>query len=101
RHRPVRIKSCGFFFFFLGQKKEVYPDNAEQHGDAGTNVRTDRRFFFAGDSAATHRIVMKVIESAINGVRQDGIGLMLKFGNPDGAMSSRYRSCPPELRVIG
>ena len=51
---------------------------------------------------------MKVIESAISGVRQDGIRLSLIFASPVGTgdafravMATRHRSCPQESRVIG
>ena len=75
----VLLGVIGIYFFFLTQKEKVNPDDGEQYSDAGTDVRTDRRFFFAGDSASMHRIVMNVIESAISGVRQDGIRFKFYF----------------------
>jgi hypothetical protein len=51
---------------------------------------------------------MNVIESAINGVRQDGIRLSFIFPSQVGAdpefrdvVASGHRSCPQESRVIG
>ena len=51
---------------------------------------------------------MNVIESAISGVRQDGIRLSFIFASQvgtdaefRGVVASRHRSCPQESRVIG
>ena len=51
---------------------------------------------------------MKLIESAIIGVRQDGIRLSFIFPSLVGTdaefrdvVASRHRSCPQESRVIG
>ena len=97
-----------FLFFFLRQKEEVNPDDGEQHGDAGTDVVADCRFFLTGDSPPIHRIEMNVIESAISGVRQDGIRLSFLFASQveaeaefRGAMVLRHPSCPQQSRVIG
>lgn len=77
RYGPVWIEGCGLLFFFLRQKEKVNPDDGEQHSDASTDVRADCRFFLAGDSAPIHLIEMNAIESAIGGLRQDGIRLSL------------------------
>jgi hypothetical protein len=57
----------------LRQEKEVDPNDSEDNGDASTDVRADRGSFLTGNASPVHQIVIKrLIESVIDGVRQDG-----------------------------
>jgi len=66
---PVRIETCGLPFLFLREKEEVERPGDEHDRDADTDVHADARFFFAGDSAAVHKIAINIIESEIGHVR--------------------------------
>src|SRR5262245_55034038 len=61
--RTVRVESCGLLFLFLREKEKVKPPGDEYDCESCTDVRADRRFLLAGNSAPAHQMVKDLIES--------------------------------------